>query len=106
MAQSSILECHNQEQIDEIRLVDRAWNHEEISRGSTMQNQLNNSQLLIVASTSSQQIRSLKLPSKRRMAGRPKGSVNNVIGLKRKNALKMQGNKKVKVASTILAFQK
>lgn len=106
LAESTVLECHSQEQIDETRLVDRALNDEELSCGPTMQVQLNKSQLVILASTSSQQILRLNLPSKRRTAGRPKGSVNNAIGLKRKNASKVQSNKKVKVTSTILAFQK
>lgn len=61
VAESTILEHRYQEQRDENRLVDCAWNHEERSCGPTMQDQL-----IIVASTSSQQIRSLKLPSQRR----------------------------------------
>lgn len=106
LAESTSLECRNQEKIDEIRLVDRAHHYEELSSGSTLQDQSNESQLFILASTSSQQIRSLNLPSKRRTVGRPKGSINNAIGLKRKKAPKTQNNKKVKVKATILAFHK
>lgn len=101
LAESTALEIHCQQQADESRPVNPVSNDKEAGCTQTTLDELNGSQLVIVASTSSEQIRSLNLPFKRRSAGRPKGSVNNVIGLKRKIASRVQNNKKVKVNFTI-----
>lgn len=84
---------------DHSLLVNSTSNTEEPPK--TNQSQLPGSQLVVIASTSSQAIRSVTLPSKRKSVGRPKGSVNNAIGLKRKNATKVQKSKKVKVTQLI-----
>lgn len=91
------IDFSGREQVDESRLVSRISNGDESP--CERSDLTNGSQLVVLASTSSQHIKSLKLPSKRKSVGRPKGSVNNVIGIKRKSASKVKQNKKIKVTS-------
>lgn len=72
-------------QADSSRVLKQGANCNEslISRKQTNQQQLNQERLVVIASTSSQHIKSIKIPSKRKSLGRFKGVVNNVIGLRK-----------------------
>lgn len=110
IAESTRIESVHQQQSDDVELVTNSSEMSSVVADHTLaecgdqiddsrlQDRDRNRELL--------QIRSLTLPTNRRTVGRPKGSVNNTIGLKRKISSKVGKNKRVKVTKTILVPQK